>query len=259
MHFYPHNIADFNNATRHLTRVQRSVYRDAIEHYYDKEKPLDKDLDRLQKRLLCFYDDEKDALNYILDEFFELTEAGYYNERCEREIEKFRANTSAKARAGIASAKARQQKATSVQQVFDICETDEQLTNNQEPITNNQEPLKPTMRKKPRIDDDGLFDQFWQIYPKRVAKDAARKAWLKIQNMDQVWPAIQNALAWQIETDQWSKDGGQYIPNAATYLNQGRWNDDPPSNASRTLGTAGQKTKAAAQRFLNGDGDAGKG
>ena len=40
MHYYSHNIGDFNNSTRHLTRVERSLYRDLIELYYDSEQPL---------------------------------------------------------------------------------------------------------------------------------------------------------------------------------------------------------------------------
>ena len=38
---------------------------------------------------------------------------------------------------------------------------------------------------------------------------------------------ILKALAWQVRSEQWCKDGGQYIPNPATYLNQGRWQDEP--------------------------------
>ncbi len=28
------------------------------------------------------------------------------------------------------------------------------------------------------------------------------------------------------DTDQWQKEGGQYIPNPATWLNQNRWEDE---------------------------------
>ena len=53
MHYYQHNIADFNNATRHLTRVERSLYRDMIEMYYDKEQPLPLDENQLFRRVLA--------------------------------------------------------------------------------------------------------------------------------------------------------------------------------------------------------------
>lgn len=155
MHYYPHNIADFNNATRHLTRVERSVYRDAIERYYDTEEPLPgDDFDRLARVLLCQSDEEKAALAIVMDEFFTLDGGVYRHERCDAEIEKYRANNTAKARAGRASAEARrkakggkvnaskEQKTTLVEHALNTCVTGEQLTNNQEPITNNQEPVK---------------------------------------------------------------------------------------------------------------------
>jgi len=137
MHFYPHNIADFNNATRHLTRVERSVYRDAIDLYYDTESPLQSDcFDRLCRVLLCRTDEERAALESVLGEFFMLSDAGYSHERCDAEIEKYRLNSTAKARAGKASAEARKNKrSTHVDHVLNSV----QQTNNQELITNNQE------------------------------------------------------------------------------------------------------------------------
>ena len=87
MHYYPHHIADFNNATRHLGRLERSIYRDCIEMYYDTEGPLDgTDLERLQRRLLCHSDAEKTALDFVLNEFFEEEGGMYMNGRCDREI-----------------------------------------------------------------------------------------------------------------------------------------------------------------------------
>jgi uncharacterized protein YdaU (DUF1376 family) len=140
MHYYPHNIPDFNNSTRHLTRVERSVYRDAIERYYDTECVLTKDLELLSKRLLCTSDEEKQALINILNEFFIETDEGYFHERCAYEISKYRLNTTAKAKAGKASALAKKQKlalvkhnSTHVEHTLNSVEQ----TKNYKPITNN--------------------------------------------------------------------------------------------------------------------------
>lgn len=88
MNFYPHHIKDFNNSTRHLTRVERSVYRDAIELYYDTESVLFYDIDKLSRRLLCVSEEEKIALKTVLSEFFIKTDSGYFHERCEDEIKR---------------------------------------------------------------------------------------------------------------------------------------------------------------------------
>ena len=153
MHFYPHNIADFNNATRHLTRVERSLYRDLIDMYYDTEQPLSAvDFDRLARKVIAISEEERVALRFVLGEFFEIDndyrtgEPVYRQERCDIEIEKYRANNSAKARAGKASAEARRKKkqsmnernSTRVKQQLNACDTDEQLTKNQELRTKNQ-------------------------------------------------------------------------------------------------------------------------
>ena len=76
MYFYQHHIGDFNHATRHLTRVERSLYRDLIELYYDTEKPLISDINKLARRVIAVTQEEKDALEYVLDEFFTLTDEG---------------------------------------------------------------------------------------------------------------------------------------------------------------------------------------
>jgi hypothetical protein len=68
--------------------------------------------------------------------------------------------------------------------------------------------------------DDG-FIEFWNYYPKKVGKDKALQAWKKKKpNVDDCI----KALEWQKETEQWQKN---IIPNPATYINEGRWKDEP--------------------------------
>jgi len=86
---------------------------------------------------------------------------------------------------------------------------------------------------------DQLFDEFWSEYPKKVGKEAARKAWQK-HNPD--LKTVKDALSWQRVSDQWLKDGGQFIPNPSTYLNQNRWLDEKP------LPTPIVKTETAWER-----------
>lgn len=145
MHFYQKNIPDFNNATRHLTRVERSLFSDAIELYYDTEKPLITDFDRLARLLLAHCDEEKTALRVVLAEFFILTDDGYFNKRCNEEILKYQAYMESKSKAGKASAEQRaKHKSTGVEQVLNTTSTNyNPITNNQYPITKNQEPLNP--------------------------------------------------------------------------------------------------------------------
>lgn len=82
---------------------------------------------------------------------------------------------------------------------------------------------KETLKEKKDI----AFGEFWKAYPKKVGKKAALKAWKK-EN-----PPLDKCLAtigWQIKSEQWTKDHGQYIPMPATWLNQGRWEDVSPDH-----------------------------
>lgn len=154
MHSYNHHIGDFNNATRHLTRVERSLYRDAIDMYYDTEQPLPaNDFDRLCRKLLAHSEEEKAALQYVLGEFFTLDGDVYRQVRCDKEIATYHENREKKAKAGRASAAARQQKGTGVEQACNECGTNEQLTNNHIPITNSNPPISPQVEIANRVID----------------------------------------------------------------------------------------------------------
>ena len=68
------------------------------------------------------------------------------------------------------------------------------------------------------------FDTFWANYPKKKAKSAAMKAFAKISADDKV--KIIPALEAQKKSQDWLKNGGQYIPYPASWLNGHRWEDE---------------------------------
>jgi hypothetical protein len=70
------------------------------------------------------------------------------------------------------------------------------------------------------------FDEFWEHYPKKTGKTAARREWDRAKNRPGM-AVVLHALLQQKQSMQWLKDGGQYIPNPATWIHQGRWDDRP--------------------------------
>ncbi len=79
----------------------------------------------------------------------------------------------------------------------------------------------------PKHDPNG-FAWFWQQYPRRVARAQAIKAWDKLKPDEATKAQILHDLARRKQSDQqWLKDGGAFIPHPTTYLNQGRWTDEP--------------------------------
>ncbi|AZL69224.1 helix-turn-helix domain-containing protein [Pseudomonas oryziphila] len=69
------------------------------------------------------------------------------------------------------------------------------------------------------------FDQFWKLYPKKKSRKDALKAWNKLNPGAGQQATMIAALANHCVSRDWAKDGGQYIPNAATWLNGERWLD----------------------------------
>jgi len=70
------------------------------------------------------------------------------------------------------------------------------------------------------------FETFWTAYPKKRSKGAAEKAWAKIKPNEQLLGEILDALERAKTSADWQKDGGQYIPYPATWLNAKGWEDD---------------------------------
>jgi len=74
---------------------------------------------------------------------------------------------------------------------------------------------------------DAKFEIFWKAYPRKVGKGFAQKSFEKVKPDDALFATILKALERAKTSAQWTKDGGQYIPNPATWLNQRRWEDEP--------------------------------
>lgn len=70
-----------------------------------------------------------------------------------------------------------------------------------------------------------LWEKFWAAYPRKQAKEAAKKAWDKLKPTKENLAIMLSALSKQKRSSQWTRDNGQYIPYPATWLNGRRWED----------------------------------
>jgi DNA-binding transcriptional MocR family regulator len=88
---------------------------------------------------------------------------------------------------------------------------------------------EPVNEPKPMVtpDTDLLegFEQFWTLYPKKKGRKDAAKAWAKLKPNDELHQTLITALGRHCVSEDWTKEGGRYIPNAATWLNGERWHD----------------------------------
>lgn len=92
MHFYSHHIGDFRAGCFNMTRLERALYRDMLDIYYDTEKPLPDSKEDVCKLLGARSDEEKEMVSEILMHKFEQIEGrGWVHERCEKEIAEYHA------------------------------------------------------------------------------------------------------------------------------------------------------------------------
>ena len=152
MHYYSHNIGDFNNATIHLSVEEECMYHRALAWYYSNEKPLPKEREKIYRYLRATTKKLQAAVDNVLDDFFTEEADGFHQSRCDAEIAEYQNRQAKAVEAGKASAEARRKASeakasveqdnndgsTSKEQPFNDRSTTVQPTNNHKPITNNQ-------------------------------------------------------------------------------------------------------------------------
>ena len=146
------------------------------------------------------------------DLYFQLDENVYRHKRCDAEIiayrsRKNRARDNANKR--WQNSTAQNNHATALLEHSHSIATAKKSHANREPITDNQIYISS-------------FDTFWKQYPRKIAKDNARKAWLKIKPDEDLVQKILTA----VKTHKTFKVEEQFIPHAASWLNNHRWEDE---------------------------------
>lgn len=87
------------------------------------------------------------------------------------------------------------------------------------------------------------FDEFWSIYPRRVGKSAAKKAFAKVWS-----PDLDLVLAASRLANDPNLPPLQFIPHPATWLNRAGWEDEP--YPERILTKEEREAKEAAEKVL---------
>ena len=93
-----------------------------------------------------------------------------------------------------------------------------------------QIPTKEKQQKKllQKSEASASFEVFYKSYPKKKARRDAENAWKKLNPDLSLIALIMASLEKQKASQDWKKDGGQYIPLPASWLNGRRWEDEIP-------------------------------
>jgi len=70
------------------------------------------------------------------------------------------------------------------------------------------------------------FDKFWEQYPRKENKQKARTSFNSKKFSKETFDSIMRFISEAKSSERWTKNKGQYIPHATTFLNGKRWTDD---------------------------------
>jgi uncharacterized protein YdaU (DUF1376 family) len=231
VNYYPFHIGDYVSATRHLSWEEDAAFRRLLDTYYITEKPIPADHRAACRLVMAQTESQREAVRVVLEEFFTLTDDGWVNKRADVEIAAMREKQQKqrdKANKRWHAPKQEHGNATASASDATASESDADAmpptpTPTPTPIDIN---TPPNPRKRGRVSDfPPGFDRFWDAYPRKAAKAAASKAFARLRADDALLALILAAVARQSASEQWRKDGGEFIPYPATWLNGRRWED----------------------------------
>lgn len=202
MIWYKFHIGDYLTHTVHLSDAEDLAYRRLLDLYYmsEKELPLNTELVARKIRL------DLDITETVLDEFFEKTETGYFNPRCDAEIAKYNSQVAINRELGKRGGRPKKTES--------------------EPNTNPIQIQKQKQKKDISSPSAPLrFNEFWDAWPtskRKVGKAACNARWMKM-GLDPLADKIIASVGRLKGTEQWTTG---FEPAPMTFINQRRWEDE---------------------------------
>jgi uncharacterized protein YdaU (DUF1376 family) len=204
MIWYKFHLGDYITHTTHLSDAEDLAYRRLLDLYYISEKPIPLNTESVARKIRL----DLDITESVLGEFFEKTESGYLNYRCDVEIAKYQAQVANNQRLGKLGG--RPKKTESVTE--------------SEPKVN---PKKIQIKNISTISSQATtsrFDEFWSQWPaskRKVAKSTCESKWLKLK-LDTIADQILYHVNSIKSSEQWTTG---FEPAPLTYISQRRWED----------------------------------
>ena len=202
MIWYKFHLGDYITHTTHLSDAEDLAYRRLLDLYYMSEKQIPLNTESVSRKIRI----DLDITESVLGEFFDKTENGYFNHRCDAEVAKYQAQVANNQRLGKLGG--RPKKTESVSEL--------------EP---NGNPKKIQIKNINTISSQATtsrFDEFWSTWPtskRKVAKSTCETNKLKLDTVADKILANVNTLK---GSEQWTTG---FEPAPLTYINQRRWED----------------------------------
>lgn len=201
MIWYKFHLGDYITHTMHLSDAEDLAYRRLLDLYYMSERPIPLDTESVSRRIRL----DLDITESVLNEFFEHTEEGYRNHRCDVEITKYQHQVATNTLLGKRGGRPKKTES--------------------EPNQNRTETLTEEEKEKTISSQATRFEDFWSVWPtskRKVGKAAVQAKW-KAKHLDKVADQIIAHVTAMKSSEQWTSG---YEPAPMTYINQRRWEDE---------------------------------
>lgn len=204
-------VSDYLADTAHLTAQQHGAYMLLLMNYWQRGKALDNSNERLS-HVARLSPEEWAEAKPTLEEFFIVEGNLWTHARVEDDLEKIREKSAKASFAGRRSVVARGMS--------------ERSTNAEQPLNHKEEDKE----EDKDISKKELFADFWNVYPLKVGKGAAQKAFEKAIRTTDADIIIKGAQRYKSDPNRVQA----YTAHAATWLNAQRWLDEalPQRNLS---------------------------
>lgn len=206
MLWFKFHIGDYITHTTHLADAEDLAYRRLLDLYYMSEKPIPLDTQSVSRKIRL----DLDITESVLGEFFQHTENGYVNSRCDVEIAKYQHQ--------VANNRSLGKRGGRPKKTESITETKPKVN----PKKNKKENINTILSVPPT---SSRFEEFWNNWPaskRKVAKTACKAKWER-QALDPLTDKI-NAVVTRLKaSEQWVSG---FEPAPLTFINQKRWEDD---------------------------------
>jgi len=207
--WYKFHLGDYITHTTHLSDAEDLAYRRLLDLYYMSEKPIPLNTESVSRKIRL----DLDITESVLGEFFEKTENGYFNYRCDAEIARYNKQVENNRSLGKRGARPKKTESKPIQnRKLTLTEEDKDINTISSQATKSR------------------FDEFWAVWPpskRKVAKSACEAKW-KRQALDPLADKIIASVTRLRASEQWLSG---FDPAPLTYLNQKRWEDDSETNS----------------------------
>lgn len=214
MHYYTFHPKDYISKTHFLEPMEDLAYRRMLDYIYLNECHLPDDIDDIAKKINMRT--HTDSIANVLQEFFDLTDDGYMNDRAEQEIAKYQEKSDKARKSANARWRNKPSKPSSVkpgcERITSAKQAQSEGNANHKPLTINHEPL---------TNINISFDEFWDLYDyKKGKKDKVERKWNSLKDSERI------AIMGNIPAYKLSTPDKRFRKQPMVYLNNEAWLDE---------------------------------